>query len=337
MPGRTLDIQTSPHVHQGSSTNAIMWNVVIALAPTTLFAVYAFGWAAVATLTMATLSCVLTEHLLCRASDKPTTIFDGSAVITGLLFGLTLPPALPLWMTFVGGFLCIGLGKAMFGGLGNNPLNPALVGRAVLQAAFPVPMTTWVAALTEDRFSGLASSITTAPLSRPVVDVVSGATPLSAWKFDHQLTADMDLLLGNVSGSVGETCAVLILLGGLYLVARKMMNWRIPVVIFAATAAVSGALYLHDSAAYPPPQFMLLSGGMMLGAVFMATDMVGSPMSTRGIVVYGTLIGVLTVVIRVWGGMPEGMMYAILLGNAATPHLDKLFQPRIYGTGRGAS
>jgi len=337
MRGRTLEIQTSPHVHKGSSTNSIMWNVVVALAPTTLFAVYAFGWAAVATLTMATLSCVATEHLLCKASDKPSTIGDGSAVITGLLFGLTLPPTLPLWMTFVGGFLCIGLGKSLFGGLGNNPFNPALVGRAVLQAAFPVPMTTWVAAFGEGRFSGLGSSILTAPLSRPVVDVVSGATPLSAWKFDSVMTGDMDLLLGNVPGSVGETCAVLILLGGVYLVARKMMNWRIPVVIFAAAAAFSGIFYLMDPVAYPSPQFMLLSGGMMLGAVFMASDMVGSPMTTRGILVYGTLIGVLTVGIRLWGGMPEGMMYAILLGNAATPHIDKYFQPRIYGTGKGAS
>jgi electron transport complex protein RnfD len=162
------------------------------------------------------------------------------------------------------------------------------------------------------------------------------ATPLSQFKFDHQLTEVGDLALGFIGGSTGETSSVLILLGGLYLIARKMMNWRIPVGIFAVVAAFSGALHMADPARYASPSFMLFSGGLMLGAMFMATDLVGSPMTGLGCFIYGGLIGLLVVVIRVWGGMPEGVMYAILLGNAFSPHIDRLIRPRVYGTSRGA-
>jgi electron transport complex protein RnfD len=206
------------------------------------------------------------------------------------------------------------------------------VGRAVLQAAFPVAMTTWHPAFAIDRFTSIPRSVLTVPLSEPVVDAVTTATALSLWKFDRQLTPAPDLFLGLHTGSTGETSALFILLGGIYLVARNMMNWRIPVAIFATVAALSGALHLADASRYAPPLFMLGSGGLMLGAVFMATDMVASPMTSLGVFLYGGLIGLLVVVIRVWGGMPEGVMYAILLANAISPHIDRLVRPKVYGT-----
>jgi len=331
-PG-TLQIHTSPHIASGASVDIIMRNVVWALLPVTAFAVYSFGLAALLTLLAAVLSCLLTEHLMCRLNGQPTTVGDWSVTITGLLYGLTLPPALPLWMVVCGGVIGVAMAKYMFGGLGYNAFNPALVGRAFLQAAFPAAMTTWTPALAADRFSSVPGSSITVPFAAPVYDGSSGATPLSLMKFDGELTRTGDLLLGLTSGSTGETCAVLILAGGIYLAARRMMNWRIPVAIFATVAALSWAFNTLDPGAYPPPGFMLFSGGLMLGAVFMATDMVASPITAPGSVIYGVLIGVLVTAIRFWGGMPEGVMYAILLANAVSPHIDRLIQPRVYGTG----
>ena len=331
-----LEIRSSPHISGGSSVDSIMLNVVLALLPVTVFAVYAFGLAAFLTLTTAIISCVATEATLCWISKKQSTVGDWSVMVTGLLYGLTLPPALPLWMVFAGGVIAVALGKFLFGGLGYNPFNPALVGRAVLQAAFPVAMTTWPA-VPMNRFSNVPASTFTIPLTEPSVDAISGATPLAGWKFDRELTATSDLLLGSVAGSTGETCALLILLGGIYLIARRMMSWRIPVAILATVAFFSALLHLYDPSRYASPLFMLFSGGLMLGAVFMATDMVASPMTNAGCVLYGVLIGALVVVIRVWGGMPEGVMYAILLGNAISPHIDNWIQPRVYGTVQGGS
>lgn len=328
---KTLEIRSSPHIGSGASVNTIMFNVVLALLPVSVFAVYRFGLAALATTTVAVVVCVLTEHLLCRWNRRESTVGDWSAAVTGLLYGLTLPPTLPLWMVAVGGVIAVAVGKSMFGGLGCNPFNPALVGRAILQAAFPAAMTTW-SAVPSDRFASLPSSTLAWPFTKPAFDAVSGATPLASWKFDQVPTAIDDLFLGSIPGSTGETSAALILLGGIYLIARRMMNWRIPVAILSTVALLSFLLQAYDPARYAGPVFMLASGGLMLGAVFMATDMVGSPMTHAGCVVYGMIIGLLVVVIRVWGGMPEGVMYAILLGNALTPHLDRWIQPRVYGT-----
>ncbi|MCO6489102.1 MAG: RnfABCDGE type electron transport complex subunit D [Phaeodactylibacter sp.] len=336
MLNRTLNISTSPHITRGIGTDDIMQNVVWALLPTAIFAVYSFGMSALLVLVTSTAACVLTEHFLCRLSKKESTISDWSAVITGLLLGLTLPPNFPLWMAFCGGVIAIALGKSIFGGLGYNVFNPALVGRAVLQAAFPVAITTWFPAFPDNRFFTVSSSTFAAPFMEPTVDAVTGATPLSAFKFDHVVTPTSELALGLITGSTGETCAVLILLGGLYLVARNMMNWRIPVAILATVYVLSGLLHLADSQAYPPPLFMLFSGGLMLGAVFMATDMVASPITPLGVVIYGFIIGLLVVVIRIWGGLPEGVMYAILLANAISPHIDNWIQPRVYGTSKSA-
>lgn len=333
MLNRTLNISTSPHIAKGISTSDIMRNVVWALLPVVAFAVYSFGLSALLVVASALIGSVLTEHLLCKLAKQDSTVSDWSAVITGLLLGLTLPPSFPIWMAFIGGIIAIALGKFIFGGLGYNVFNPALVGRAVLQAAFPVAITTWYPALLDNRFTNIPASVLTIPLMEPApVDVVTGATPLSAFKFDHVVTPASDLALGLVTGSTGETCALLIILGGIYLIIRGMMNWRIPVAILLTVFLFSGALYLADPATYPSPTFMLLSGGLMLGAVFMATDMVASPITAPGVVIYGAIIGILVVVIRIWGGLPEGVMYAILLANAISPHIDNVIRPRVYGT-----
>lgn len=331
-PGKTLQIGSSPHIRAGHSTDKIMLDVVLALLPVTAFAVYAFGLAALLTLATAIASCVATERVACWLRGRPSTLGDWSVVITGLLYGLTLPPGLPLWMTAVGGMIGVGVAKSLFGGLGYNAFNPALVGRAILQAAFPIPMTTWMATTAPDRFISLPSSTLAPPLAKPTYDAVTGATPLSAWKFDKVAAETPDLFAGLTTGSVGETAAWLILLGGVYLVARNRMNWRIPASILGSVFVFSGLLYLLDPATYASPVFMLFSGGLMLGAVFMASDMVGSPITNAGTVLYGVLIALLVVVIRTWGGMPEGVMYAILLGNAVAPHVDNWIQPRVYGT-----
>lgn len=334
MLNKTLNISTSPHAVKGVSTADIMRNVVWALLPVACFGVYAFGLSALFLLITTTVSAVLTEHFLCRLSSKESTVSDWSAVITGLLLGLTLPPNFPLWMAFLGGVISITLGKFIFGGLGCNVFNPALVGRAFLQAAFPVAITTWYPAFLPDRFLTYSVATITLPFMEPALDGFTGATPLAAFKFSHQTAAIPELALGLISGSTGETCAVLIILGGLYLIARNMMNWRIPVAILLTVFAFSGLLNVIDSEIYPSPFFMLFSGGLMLGAMFMATDLVASPVTPLGNWVYGGIIGLLVVVIRIWGGLPEGVMYAILLGNAVSPHIDSLIKPRVYGTGK---
>ena len=235
-------------------------------------------------------------------------------------------------MVFCGGVIGVGIGKMLFGGLGYNVFNPALVGRAVLQAAFPVALTTWIPSFAADRFNNLASSTLAFPFTEPVFPTGTGATPLSAMKFSGLSTQTSDLLFGLTSGSTGETSAALIIAGGLYLITRKMMNWRIPVAILGSVFVLSTIFNVIDPSKYPDGFFMLFSGGLMLGAVFMATDMVASPITPLGTYLYGILIGALVFIIRIWGGLPEGVMYAILFGNAVSPHIDRLIRLRVYGT-----
>ncbi len=256
-----------------------MRNVVYSLLLLVAMAVYTFGLSPLLLVLVCMPSAMAAEYAVARFSGNPNTLRDGTAIITGLLLGLTLPPGLPLWMAAVGGVISITLGKALFGGLGFNIFNPALVGRAFLQAAFPVAITTWNAPFAADRFSEAISTTLALPLMKATPAVTTGATPLAAMKFDHELTASLDLALGTVSGSLGETNAVLILLGGVYLAWRKMLDWRIPVGILATAFLLSGLFYLADRS-YSPPLFMLLSGGLMLGAVYMATDMVTSRTAT---------------------------------------------------------
>jgi Na+-translocating ferredoxin:NAD+ oxidoreductase subunit D len=326
-----LLITASPHLRGGASTPEIMWNVVGSLVPILGMATYAFGVGALLVVAAATAGAVATE----RAFGPRGTLHDGSAVITGLLLGLTLPPGLPLWMAIVGGAFAIGFGKLIFGGLGQNIFNPALLGRAFLQAAFPVAMTTWPTLggpwweLRGDTFA--------LPLAAPrVPDALTGATPLGRMKFEQVVTPVGDLFFGTTSGSLGETSALLILLCGGYLALRNFLNWRIPAGLFAAVAALATALHLVDPARYPDALFMLFSGGLMLGAVYMATDLVTSPVTNLGCWIFGAGIGALVVVIRLWGGLAEGVMYAILLMNAMVPFLNRWTEPRVFGTSRPA-
>ena len=339
-----VELRTSPHLKQAVSTAQIMRNVVYALVPVSAFAVYAFGISVLALLIVTTLSCMATEWLFNRLSGRPNTLGDWSVVITGILLALTLPPGFPLWMAAVAGFVAVGLGKALFGGLGHNVMNPALVGRAFVQAAFPVAITTWTPAFLANRFGEFIPSSLTAPFMQPTaigewlagktVDGFTGATPLALQKFEQVSTDMTDMFLGSTAGSAGETSALLILAGGLYLAARRMLDWRIPVGVMAGAVLLSLPLWLLDPVAYPDPLFVLFSGGLMLGAWFMASDMVASPVTPLGVWVYALFIGVLTVVIRLFGGLTEGVMYAILLGNIISPLIATVTQPRVFGARR---
>jgi Na+-translocating ferredoxin:NAD+ oxidoreductase subunit D len=336
-----IELRTSPHLRTPQRVDDIMRNVVYALLPICAFAVYQFGISAAALIAVVTASCVVTEHLLARAAGRDTPLGDSSALITGMLLALTLPAGLPLWMGAVAGSVAIALGKALFGGLGCNVFNPALVGRAFAQAAFPVAITTWAPPFAEGRFAEFIPSSLAFPFTRPpsmeewaaqvAVDGFTGATPLAQWKFEGVATDPFALFTGMAGGSMGETSAVLILVCGAYLSVRRMMDWRIPAAVLFSAFVTAGAFFLLDPARYPDPLFVLFSGGLMLGAVFMASDMVASPVTPWGVWIYGALIGFLTVIIRLFGGLPEGVMYAILLANAAAPLIESITQPRIYG------
>ncbi len=341
---QVLRISTSPHIKAREDVRDIMFNVAMALVPIALFAIWSFGLSALLLLVTATTACILTEHLSCVIAGRPSSVRDWSVVITGLILGLTLPPGTPLWMAALGGVFGVAMAKSLFGGLGYNCFNPALVGRAFLQIAFPVAITTWTPPMLPGRFTSLLPSTLTFPFMKMDVDAVtayinagidgwSGATPLSMWKFSDtpQFESSVRLFTGMIPGSTGETASWLIILCGLYLIYRKMMNWRIPAGMLLSAFLLSGAFWLSDRAAYPNPVFMLFSGGLMFGALFMASDMVASPMTSTGVWLYGAFIGIVTIVIRILGALPEGVMFAILLGNAVSPLINQMTQPRVYG------
>jgi len=324
--GRLL-ITASPHLHAKDDTPTIMWNVVGSLVPLIAVATYFFGPSALLVIGASTVGAVLTERLL----GKGPSIGDGSAAITGILLGLTLPAGMPMWMAVIGGAFGIALGKMLFGGLGYNIFNPALFGRAFLQAAFPVAITTWPAAGKAVTWWSLRGDNFALPFMSAHSDAITAATPLGLMKFEAKGTDLVNLFIGNTGGSLGETSALLILVCGGYLAWRQYLNWRTPVSILATVTLFSGILHAANPN-YPTPLFMLFSGGLMLGAVFMATDMVTSPVTNAGKWLFGVGIGVLVVTIRVWGGLPEGVMYAILLMNALVPFINKATQPRVFGT-----
>ena len=324
-----LRVAASPHLHGRDSTPRIMWTVVASLVPVMATATWAFGPSALLVQGGAVAGAVLTERLVAQRGS----LLDGSALITGLLLGLCLPPGLPVWMAFLGGVFGIGFGKLVFGGLGQNPFNPALLGRAFLQAAFPVAITTWPR--TDGPWWALRGDNLALPLMSPQnADGMTGATPLGLRKFEGIDTPLGDLFTGNIAGSVGETSAIVILLCGLFLALRGYLDWRIPAAVLGTVAAFSGVLWLVDAERFPDPLFMLGSGGLMLGAFYMATDMVTSPTTRPGAWIYGAGIGFLVVVIRVWGGLPEGVMYAILFMNALVPFLNRATRPRVFGARR---
>lgn len=327
LPEERLLLTASPHLKSPDSTPKIMWNVVGSLVPVVLVAIFYFGPSAVMVMAAAIAGAMGVEWIF----GPKKSLWDGSAAITGILLGLCLPAGMPLWMAFLGGAFGVAFGKLVFGGLGQNPFNPALVGRAFLQAAFPTAITTWPSAAMEWgawRGSNFAVPLLT---GEPSADVVTAATPLGLWKFEGEVTDLLNLMIGNTGGSLGETAGILILVCGGYLAVRKYLNWRIPVGIFATVIVFSEILYLINGEAYPPPFFMVFSGGLMLGAMYMATDMVTSPVTNLGSWIFAVGIGLLVVLIRVWGGLPEGVMYAILFMNAFVPFINRATQPRVFG------
>lgn len=322
---KLLNVSGSPHVHSGESVKRIMWDVNIALIPMLLTAILFFAFDALFVCLVSVVSCILFQWLIEKFLLKtPTSISDGSAIVTGLLLAFNLPSNLPLWIVIIGALVAIGIGKMSFGGLGKNPFNPALVGRVFLLISFPVQMTTWPTA------KGICNIF-----AGSTPDAVTGATPLAAFKeavksgaTNFDLPSFADAFLGHMGGSLGEISALAIIIGGIYLLCRRVISWHIPV-SFIGTAFVFGAiLWLVNPQMYMDPVHVILSGGIMLGAVFMATDMVTSPMSKWGQVVFGIGCGLLTIIIRNWGSYPEGVSFAILLMNACVPLINKGFKPK---------
>jgi len=320
-------ISSSPHIHSGETTDQVMQAVILSLLPAAVVSIYYFGQPAMILLLLCTLGCMAFEALCQKIMDRPITVADGSAALTGLLLALNLPPSCPWWLGLLGSAVAIVVAKQVYGGLGHNPFNPALVARVVLLISFPVQMTTWTAPV---------------PFGSHL-DAVTMATPLGEWKTAVMLTGKLpesmngglgQYLVGNMPGSLGEVSAVALLLGAAYLFWRKILTWHIPLTYLGTVLVFSGAFWLADPSRYPNPLFHLLTGGLLLGALFMATDMVTSPVAPRGMLVFGIGCGILTVLIRLFGGYPEGVSFAILLMNAATPLIDRFTRPKKFGTVR---
>ena len=326
--GKLLSVSLSPHVHGGNSIKKEMYGVILALIPAMLVGFYFFGLDAIRVTLISVIAAVGFEYLIQKFLIKgESTIMDGSAVITGLLFAFNMPSNLPVWIILIGVFVAIGVGKMTFGGLGQNPFNPALVGRVFLLVSFPVQMTTW------PKLS---------PLNFSMVDAETGATPLALVKeglkngdklsdLMDKIPSMMDLFVGQVGGSLGEISVIAILLGGIYMLWKKIITWHIPVTMLGTIAIFSALLHFASPEAYAGPAFHLFTGGAMLGAVFMATDMVTSPMTHKGMIIFGVGIGVLTVLIRVFGAYPEGVSFAILIMNAFVPLINTYVKPKRFG------
>ena len=319
---KLLNVSGSPHVHSDESTKRIMWRVNLAMVPTLIVAVAFFGLNALLISIISVCSCVLFQWLIEKFVMKvPTTICDGSAVVTGLLLAFNVPATREMiWLVIIAALVAIAIGKMSFGGLGKNPFNPALVGRVFMLISFPVQMTTWPKP-GENLFS---------MVSVPTTDATTGATPLGLIKENGVQAAGQvwDYFVGNIGGSLGEVSALAILIGAIYLLCRKIITWHIPVAFIGTAFVFSGILWLCDKTMFVDPLTTILTGGIMLGACFMATDMVTSPMTKAGQLVFGFGCGLLTIIIRNWGNYPEGVSFAILLMNSVTPLLNRWFKPK---------
>jgi len=323
-----LIVSLSPHAHGNDSVERNMYGVIIALMPALLVSFYFFGLGSVVVTATSVAACVLLEWAISKyiLKQQRNTVFDGSAILTGLLLAFNLPSNLPVWIILIGAVFAIGFAKMPFGGLGNNLFNPALVGRAALLVAFPAQMTTW------PKVGQLSSYL----------DAETGATPLAIMKNAiksgdasvlNELPSSLDLFLGNHpdgAGAMGEICALALIIGLAYMLWKKIITWHIPVSIIGTVFVLAGLMHMA-SPVYADPVSVILSGGLMLGAIFMATDYVTSPMTAKGQLIYGVAIGVLTVIIRNWGAYPEGMSFAILIMNAFTPLINNYVKPKRFG------
>ncbi|MCC8088828.1 MAG: RnfABCDGE type electron transport complex subunit D [Rikenellaceae bacterium] len=319
---KKLVIAPSPHIHGSDTTSRLMRDVLIALIPAFAVSVIVFGINSLVITAVAVGACVLFEYIIQKFLLKgPNTIVNLSAVLTGVLLAFNMPPHIPLWIVIIGALVAIGVGKISFGGLGANPFNPALVGRVFLLISFPVQMTTYPS---------------------PAPDAMSGATPLAFVKealksgrsvsdIMPDLISYQDMFIGFKGGSLGEIAAAALILGFIYLLWRRVITWHIPVVIVLTMGIFSGILHLAAPESYIGPLFHILNGGTLLGAIYMATDYVTSPMVRKGMVIYAIGIGIITILIRVFGAYPEGMSFAILIMNAVVPLLNKYVKPKRFG------
>lgn len=311
-----LILEVSPHIRAKEDTVIIMHTTFMIMLLPAIGAVYFFGLYALRTILVSIITAVLTEYIYVylRFKDKKiasTTAFDGSAMITGLLLALTLPPRIPVWEVIVGSAFAIIFGKQVYGGLGQNIFNPALIGRAFMMIAFPVDMTTWY------------------PPGWHVTQTC--ASPLAKMKFMHQLTSYKNLFWGNIAGSIGETSAFLIIISGIILILKNYIDWRLPLSYIGTVFVLGGILWLINPNKYPDPLFHVLAGGLLFGAFFMITDMVTSPLTPKGRIIYGILAGIVVIIIRIWGGYPEGVMFSILFANIFRPLIDRWVLPKKFG------
>lgn len=322
-----LILSSSPHIHCGESIASTMHTVILALIPACLAGIYYFGLPALWVIIIAMLSCMIFEAAAQKAMKKKVTIYDGSAALTGILLAMNLPPSSPWWMVVLGSLIAIGMGKHIYGGLGYNPFNPALVARVVLLISFPVQMTTWT-------------------LPSPILaggDAVTGATPLGMIKEGLMKSGNISaikevsegaLFLGNIGGSIGEISAFALILGAALLFYKGYITWHIPFSFIGSSFIFAGIFWFIDPTRYADPVFHIFTGGIMLGAFFMATDYVTSPMTGKGMIIFGAGCGLITMIIRLWGGYPEGVSFAILLMNSATPLIDRYTVPKRFGAVR---
>lgn len=325
---KLLTVSPSPHISSSLSVNALMYGVVLSLVPAFLVTLYVFGAGALIVTAVSVVTCVLAEAAIQRYVMKtPVRISDGSAIVTGILLAFNLPSNLPWWMVVIGAVFAIGIGKMTYGGLGNNPFNPALVGRVFLLISFPVQMTSWPLPVTS-RFD--------------YTDAQTGATPLGYLKdalrngenvpdIMNQIPDHMQLFMGQMGGSLGEISAVALILGFIWLLYKKIITWHIPVFMVGTIYLFTAVLWLIDPSKNASPLFHILTGGVMLGAIYMATDLVTSPMTRTGMIIYAASIGLLTVVIRKFGAYPEGVSFAILIMNAFVPLINKYIKPKRFG------
>ena len=325
-----LTISGSPHVHDKDSVPKIMYGVVYAMIPAALVSFYFFGLGAAKVMLVSILACLFFEWLIQKYVIRgPRTITDGSAMVTGILLAFNVPSNLPVWIIIIGAFISIGMAKMTFGGLGKNPFNPALVGRVFLLISFPVQMTSWP--VPKPIFGGTA-----------VTDAITGPTTLglvkeglragkSVSELMQQIPPYAQELLGNQGGSLGEVSAIALLLGALYMFYKRIITWHIPVSYLLSVVIFSGIFWLINPEQYFDPLFHLITGGMMLGIFYMATDMASSPVNTRAMLIYGAGCGVITMIIRLWGAYPEGVSFAILIMNAFVPLLNRSVKPKRFG------